>query len=465
MWLEVRAGSERGTRIEVTEAELVVGRAEECGLVLRGDAKVSRRHAEFVRDVDGRTRVRDLGSANGIYVNGERTEEAELKGGEQIQIGQTLIATHRERPVVAGDRTVIAEGGALEIPATPSAIQRLVVERSRRTTAIAGVAVAIAIAAAAFLVLKGGGEDESDRVAQVVSNAAPQTVFVEAARGGVRADGGTGWVLDASGGLVVTNAHVVNGGTEFSVGQEKEVADAKVVGVAPCEDLAVLRASGLHGLRQMSLGRQSSLRLGQTVVAVGYPGNAAGEARLTSTTGVVSVVRSAYRETAIDVPAYPNVVQTDAAINPGSSGGPLLDLDGRLVGVTAAARTVTPEGRVITGQGYAIGVDQARSVLSQLRRGISPGWLGLGFRYPTATELQAGNAGRGLRLLPSVPGSPGAKAGVGQRGDMLLALNGKPVGTTLRGYCDAVAGLRSGSPVTLRIAGREGVRSVRLRLG
>lgn len=151
---------------------------------------------------------------------------------------------------------------------------------------------------------------------RVVQRVVPSTVFVEARRDGRRVGSGTGWVLDGPDGLIVTNAHVVNGGTTMLVGAGRQVADAAIVGVAPCEDLAVLRVGDLSGLRSLPLGNQSALEQGETVVAVGYPANASSEASLTSTTGVVSVVRTAYRERALDVPRYSNVVQTDAAINP-----------------------------------------------------------------------------------------------------------------------------------------------------
>jgi S1-C subfamily serine protease len=151
----------------------------------------------------------------------------------------------------------------------------------------------------------------------------------------------------------------------------------------------VLRVADASGLRTLPLGSQGDLRQGQTVVAVGFPGNSSLSDALTSTVGVVSVVRSAYREPTLDVPNLPNVVQTDAALNPGNSGGPLMNLDGRLVGVNSAGRTLNASGRIIQGQSYAIGVDQVREVIGRLRLGQSQGWYGLGFRYLSASEAAA----------------------------------------------------------------------------
>jgi len=314
---------------------------------------------------------------------------------------------------------------------------------------------AIATAAGAALLFATGvlpsGADDRSAVQRVVQRVAPSTVFVEARREGRRVGTGTGWVLDGPEGLVVTNAHVVNGGTSLLVGVDRDLTEATVVGVAPCEDLAVLRVRGVAGLRSLPLGDQSSLEQGETVVAVGYPANTSAEASLTSTTGVVSVVRTAYREPALDVPRYPNVVQTDAAINPGNSGGPLVDLDARLVGVNSAGRTLSSDGRVIQGQNYAIGVDRVKQVVATLRTGRSIGWSGLGFGYPPGGEVASGHTPAGLLALSAVPGTSAHRAGLGDGSNLIVAVNGMPVGNSLAGYCDAVSGARSGDRVTFSV--------------
>ena len=176
---------------------------------------------------------------------------------------------------------------------------------------------------------------------------------------------------------------MVNDGTEMKVGIDGKLRKATVVGVAPCEDLAVLKVADNSGLRSMPLGSQSDLKEGQTVVAVGFPANASLSAQLTSTVGVVSVAKTQYKELALDVPTYTNVVQTDAAINPGNSGGPLVRVsDKRLVGVNSASRTESADARTIQGQGYAVGVDRVKEVVPELRAGRSMGWTGMLFTYP-----------------------------------------------------------------------------------
>ena len=432
---------------------LVLGRALSSDLPVL-DPTVSRRHAELTIEPSS-VLLKDLGSSNGTFVNGSRVESALLEGGEQIQLGDTVLVSSQDEPAATGATQI----GSLAASAqTPSAIHRMLVRRSlRRLTALA--LTALGMAAGATLLLASGvlssGDAAQTAVQRVVQQVAPSTVLVEARRDGRRVGTGTGWVLDGAQGLVVTSAHVVNGATSMLVGVGSELTETTVVAVAPCEDLAVLRAEGTVGLRSLPLGDQSSLEQGETVVAVGYPANASTEANLTSTTGVVSIVRTAYREPAFDVPRYSNVVQTDAAFNPGSSGGPLVDLDARLVGVETAVRRVSPEGRVIEGQNYAIGVDRVKEVVAVLRTGRSIGWAGLGFGYPSELENARRGAPAGLLVSSAFPGTSAHGAGLGDGSGAIVAVNGMPVGSSLSGYCDAVSGFRSGDRVALSVLGAD----------
>jgi S1-C subfamily serine protease len=166
----------------------------------------------------------------------------------------------------------------------------------------------------------------------------------------------------------------------------------------------------------------------------------------------VSVARTRYREDTPDVPKYPNVIQIDAALNPGNSGGPLMGKDEKLIGVNAAVRTENPQGRAIQSQNYAIGVDRVKQVVNYLRLGKSVGWTGLNLSFPTAEELAAKNLPTGLLASNAVAGSPAAKAGVGNGKTLLIiGLNGRQVHNTLAGYCEAAAGLRSGQTATFTV--------------
>jgi S1-C subfamily serine protease len=257
-------------------------------------------------------------------------------------------------------------------------------------------------------------------------------------------------VLDAEEGLVVTNAHVVNEAVDFSVriGDEAQERPAELVGVAPCEDLAVLRVSDTDGLVTMPLGSQSEIRQGDTVVALGYPASLSADDELIATEGVVSVVQT--RATLGDGQRYENALQTDAVINPGNSGGPLVNEDNELVGVNTF-KTVA-EG--IEGQFYAIGVDRVSLIADRLRRGESIAWNGMGFFYP---RQESDLTERGLPPVPGLvveraaPGTPAAEAGFGQGPVLIVAIDGTPVDPTIGSWCAAVGDLQSGQSATFTV--------------
>jgi len=458
LWLTIRSGEARGTTASVGEGRTVMGRAEDCDLVIP-DERVSRRHAAIEDLPDGRASLVDLGSGNGTFVNGRRVESAVLEGREQIQIGDTVLTSSRG----ALPKAATALGDS---PPTRSAVQRLLLQRSvRRVTLISGAAVAAVAVLAVLLVsgVLGGGDGTAKAVQRAVKGAKPSTVVINAGQAGSLSESGTGWVLDARAGLIVTNAHVVNGRGGLQAGVEGELRKASLVGISPCEDLAVLRVEDPSGLKSLPLGRQSDLALGEPVVAVGYPKDASLETNLTSTTGVVSVVRTAFRERVLDHPRFPNLVQTDAAINPGNSGGPLLDLDGRLIGVTSAGRTIAPDGRIVQGQNYAIGVDRVKEIVGVLRKGQSMEWTGAGFEYLTPADLRRRHLPAGLLISQATPGTPAAKAGLGGGKNLLVAVNGQPVDNSLASYCDALQGA-AGRSVKFSVLARGASRPRQVRL-
>ena len=133
---------------------------------------------------------------------------------------------------------------------------------------------------------------------------------------------------------------------------------------------------------------------------------------------------------------------TDAALNPGNSGGPLVDSDGRLVGVNTAVFAAT-RGPTST-QGYAIGVDRVKEVVADLREGRSQRWLGVGM-IPAPKRVVRRVGRGGLLVTTAVPGT--AAAAVGFEGVLMTALNGAPLDGTIAGYCRATEGLESGDTV------------------
>jgi S1-C subfamily serine protease len=454
MWLVIRTGPQQGTTIPITGERFLVGRDERCDFVLAEEA-ASRQHAVFETGQDGRVLLRDLGSTNGTLVDGVRlAEPRELRGGEQIQIGGTILLTSAHEPSAqpTGSRPVVTAPVAPRPPG-PATTERMILRRGvRRATVMAIVASVVAVALIVLFVT-GVLPPGPPSVSEIVDQVRPSTVQVVAQIDGEPQGGGTGWVLDASQGLIVTNQHVVNAGTDWVVVGLGRERPARLVGAAPCDDLAVLQVEDPSGLQTLPLGTQGDLEQGDTVVAVGFPGGGSLESPLTATEGIVSVVRTSFDLEGLDVPKYPNVIQTDAAINPGNSGGPLVNLDGELVGVNSAGITLLG-GRIIQGQGYAIGVDRVREVVPFLRQGRSLAWTGMGIEHPTQ-ESDLTNLGLppvpGLIVRLAVPGSPAAAVGLGQRPALVVAVNGAEMNGQLSTYCQAVADARRGDTGTFTV--------------
>jgi S1-C subfamily serine protease len=453
MWLSIEVPSQEPLVVEV-EGASVIGSDPSCDIVVADD-QISPRHAEFRKLADGRLEIEDLDSGSGTWVGGVRLGgPATLEGGERLRIGGTELVSSLERPDPSERALTRRE-----------AMQRMVTE-SHRALLLASAAVAIAVLAvllAAGGVFSSGDGDAGDSLTptEIVDLARPSTAVVVALGGGARAGNGTGWVLDAEEGLIVTNAHVIDAGETFQVGNEDALSEAEVVGVAPCDDLAVLRASESAGLEPLELGSQDSISQGDQVVAVGYPTNASPNDELQATEGIVSVVEQTF-----DVPndpfvqLYPNVIQTDAPINPGNSGGPLLDSSGSLVGVN----TLIFRGRrgEIEGQGYAIGVDRVAEVVADLRDGDSQAWLGFAFRpLPTAQAVRQGVA-PGLLVTSVVPGTPAAEQGLQGGRAIIVGVDGVPV-QSFREYCSAVEG-QNGETVKFNILEPDGARVIELEL-
>jgi serine protease Do len=202
------------------------------------------------------------------------------------------------------------------------------------------------------------------------------------------------------------------------------------------------------------------------VVALGFDEDDEAGDGVGSTTGVISQARTAFRAPSPDVPAYDDVIQTDTALNPGNSGGPLADRQGRVVGVNAAARRTGESGRELQNVNYAIRIDRAQRVLAGMRAGRTGAWTGFTFEYPTDQELVDRELPPGLEVTGALPGTPAARSGVG-RGELLVGVDGRRISNTLQSFCDAIAGRRTGDEVVLQFVrpGETRAHAVRLRLG
>ncbi|MDQ5807796.1 MAG: trypsin-like peptidase domain-containing protein, partial [Actinomycetota bacterium] len=331
---------------------------------------------------------------------------------------------------------------------------------------LAAGALALAVVAGG-LALAGvfGGDDDELDIAQIVKDVQPSTVRVIARAQGQEGSG-TGWVIDAREGLIVTNFHVVNGADDFEVAVEGAERDAEVVGAAPCDDLAVLSVEDRDGLKTIELAPSDSIEQGEDVIAVGYAAGASDGEDLASTRGIVSVPSRPLRSPTPDSPNFPDMIQTDAPINPGNSGGPLVDADRRVVGVNTAV-LIEQGGVPLNSVGYAIGIQRVREVVDQLKAKRSLGWLGTGLEFPPPAELRQRGLPRGVVTLGAVPGTPADDAGLGGKSVLITSINGERMSGRMTDYCDEIGTKQSGENVDLEVIASPGgnPRALALELG
>jgi S1-C subfamily serine protease len=304
-----------------------------------------------------------------------------------------------------------------------------------------------AVAVLAVLLLAG---DDEKSTAEIVEDAKPRTVLIKAATPG-GGSGGSGVVVDAGEGFVATNFHVINGADQIEVAVEEDSRTAELVAAAPCDDIALLRVDDTEDMKAMELASQDDVKQGDEVVALGYPVNASLQDNLTSTSGTVSVVKSSFNVPDPTHAPLDNVVQIDVALNPGNSGGPLVDKEGKLVGLNTAILTDL-EGAPVQGQGYAIGVDRVKEVLEDLKEERSIGWAGLALEAPPKKELDKRGLPEGIVAGAPTPGTD-AEA---QRLDEILIteIEGNALTASMGSYCRAVDEIDSGQTVAMTVIDR-----------
>ena len=266
---------------------------------------------------------------------------------------------------------------------------------------------------------------------------------------------GSGIIWDDLG-HIITNHHVVavaaqNRGKLRVVFADRTTAEATIVGTVADYDLAVIKVNvPKEELKPIRVGTSKDLEVGQKAFAIGNPYGLS----LTMTKGIISAL-----DREINSPgnrAISGVIQTDAAINPGNSGGPLLDKDGRLIGVNASI--ATPSGGNV-GIGFAIPVDTVNDIVPKLIAGkfLRPD---VGLSLVDQRFLIQSNIFSGAMVNEVIPGGPADQAGLkgtvplnafrARRGDLILAVDGKKIGSNLE-FQRAIAGKNVGDKVTFTI--------------
>jgi len=277
--------------------------------------------------------------------------------------------------------------------------------------------------------------------------------------------GGTGFIV-TNDGLIMTNKHVAEAGTSLSVlTADGKDYQAKVVAEDPTNDLAILKIDA-SGLPVVDLGNSDDLQIGQWVIAVG---NALGQLQNTVTVGVISA-----RERQLTAGGggtqeqLNNMLQTDAAINSGNSGGPLVNLAGQVIGINTA---IASNAQNI---GFAIPINQAKKALDSYKKSgkiIKPF---LGVRYVTVNKeiarAQKLSVDYGALLVGStddqsavVAGSPADKAGL-KDGDIILEINGEKISEN-HPLAAIIAGYQPGNEIELKILRDNKESTLKVKLG
>jgi len=266
---------------------------------------------------------------------------------------------------------------------------------------------------------------------------------------------GSGFIIDKKG-IVVTNNHVIQGAEDIvvSVNGSKEYK-AKVIGTDPYMDLAVLQIESDEKFKPVVFGDSDKARVGDWVVAIGNPFGFGG----TVTSGIISS-----RNRDIGLTRYDDFIQTDASINRGNSGGPLFDLNGKVIGINTA---IIAPGSGSVGIGFAIPSNPASKVISQLIEfgETKRGWLGVRIQEVTKeiAELENLEKAQGALVASVSEKSPADKAGI-KAGDIILEFDGRKV-ETMRTLPKLVAQTEVGKKVIVKIWRSKKLISKKVLLG
>ncbi|HOI51890.1 MAG TPA: Do family serine endopeptidase [Azonexus sp.] len=263
-------------------------------------------------------------------------------------------------------------------------------------------------------------------------------------------------VIVSQNGYILTNYHVIEAADDIQVSlNDGKTYRARTVGSDPESDLAVLRIDAKE-LPAITFGQVDNLRVGDVVLAIGNPFGVG----QTVTMGIVSALGRSH----LGINTFENFIQTDAAINPGNSGGALIDSVGNLVGINTAIYSRTGGNH---GIGFAIPASSARSIMEQIieNGSVTRGWIGVEAQEITAELAESfGLPGtEGSLIAGVVRGSPADKAGI-RPGDVLLSIDGKPVGDP-QVMLDLIAELKPESSAAFRLRRDKSILELQVGIG
>lgn len=272
--------------------------------------------------------------------------------------------------------------------------------------------------------------------------------------GTIDLDEGTGMILTA-GGEILTNNHVIANATEIRVtlyGEKRPYA-ATLVGTDPGLDIALLQLHSPGHLRAVSLGESANTEVGEDVLAIGNA-LALSQSTPSVTEGIISAKGRSIKaggQNCAGTESLSGLLQTQAAINSGNSGGPLVNAAGQVIGMNTAAAVTTPGDARTQNIGFAIPIANIRALLPGLRRGgtFGPPKAFLGVEVLSATRTNARAPAGGAVVVNVFPGSPAALAGI-RVGDVIVRFGGQPITSALE-LTLAVRAARPGERVTVEL--------------
>jgi serine protease Do len=267
---------------------------------------------------------------------------------------------------------------------------------------------------------------------------------------------GSGFIISEDG-YIMTNNHVVGNVDKITVELEdgRKFENAKLIGTDPDTEVALIKIEG-NNFPVLPMGNSDNIEIGDWVIAIGNPFGL----NETVTVGVISAVGRSN----VHIAAYEDFIQTDAAINPGNSGGPLINLEGKAIGINTA---IFSESGGYMGIGFAIPINMARNIEQQLKESgkVIRGYLGIYGQdvTPDMAELLNLKNSQGIIVASVEKGSPADKAGI-ESHDVLLEMNGKKI-ESYDSFRNEIADLKPGTNVRLSVLRNGEIRNITVTLG